>query len=204
MSPGAVFVRCSTALTRHGAWADACTPGRRAVSQACRTRAPRRVGWSSEPINWRPQEEPTPATGANVDEARVQQTLYVDAANGEAADDDKHGTAEAPFATVAYACGVAGKLKDADRGVKVLVGRRDVPRDGRNLPARRPARARHVDAPLVIEAAEHDQTVIDGADAEGWTPSTWQDGRRTLDATRGPRCSAEGTYRGNRRPGPPR
>ena len=117
--------------------------------------------------------EPTPATGANVDESRVQQTLYVDAANGDAADDDKHGTSEVPFATIAYACGVAERAKDANRGVKILIGPGTYRETAEIHP---PATGKpDTDAPLVIEAAEHDQTVIDGADAEGWTPSTWKE-----------------------------
>lgn len=117
--------------------------------------------------------DPPPAvTGANVDESRVEQTLYVDPANPEAADDDRHGTAEAPFATLHYGCLAAAKAKDANRGVKLLLANGTY-RETAEVPA--PAsQQKDTDAPLVIEAAERDQAIIDGADTEGWTPSTWK------------------------------
>ncbi len=115
---------------------------------------------------------PVLATGANVDESLVAKTYHVDAANADAADDDKHGTSDAPFATVSYACQTAERDKDHHVGVKVLIAagtyRETVeihsPTDG--VP--------DTDAPLVIESAERGQAVIDGADTGGWTPSTWK------------------------------
>lgn len=117
---------------------------------------------------------PVPATGASVDETRVQQTLYVDPASGEAADDEKHGlSADVPFATLRYACQAAERLKDANQGVKLLLAPGTYREVAEIHP---PANGKpDTDAPLVIEAAERDQTVIDGADTEGWTPSTWKE-----------------------------
>ena len=119
-------------------------------------------------------DAPPLATGANVDEARVQQTLYVDPANAEAADDDKHGvSADAPFATLAYACRAAERLKDANTGVRLLLAAGTYRETAEIHP---PANGQpDTDAPLVIEAAERDQTIIDGADTEGWTASTWKE-----------------------------
>ncbi len=129
-------------------------------------------GWPA-PGSLAAEALPPAATGANVDESKVQVTFYVDAANGEAADDDKHGAAEAPFATLGYACRTAEQAKDAGKGVKVIVAAGTY-REA--VVIHPPANGRpDTDAPLIIEAAERDQTAIDGADAEGWTPSTWKE-----------------------------
>ena len=137
---------------------------------------------------------PAAATGADVDESRVQKTLYVDAGNGEAADDDKHGTAEAPFATLRYACQAAAAAKDAGLGVKLVLASGTY-RETAEVPG--PAQGKKdTEATLVIEAAEHDQAIIDGADAEGWSASTWkiENGRWTHPwaAVRAPRGTARG------------
>ena len=121
-------------------------------------------GWAAEPVD---------TTGATVEETRVQQIFYVDAGNGEAVDDEKHGTADAPYATISFACRMAEKAKDENRGVKVLIAAGTYREAVEIHP---PANGKpDTDAPLVIEAVEHDQTVIDGADTEGWTPSTWKE-----------------------------
>ena len=115
---------------------------------------------------------PVAATGADVDESRVQKTFFVDPAHTEAADDDKHGAADLPFATLSYACQIAAKTKDANVGVKIVLA----PGMYREEAEIRPpsANVEDSDAPLVIEAAEREQAVIDGADTEGWSPSTWK------------------------------
>ena len=115
---------------------------------------------------------PPPTTGATVDESRVKKTYYVDAANAEAADDDKHGTQDEPFATFARACRAAADDKDHNIGVKIILAS-GVYREAAEIRAA-PKETGDTDAPLVIEAAERDQAVIDGADAEGWTASTWK------------------------------
>ena len=115
---------------------------------------------------------PIPATGANVDESRVTQILYVDPAHTEAADDDKHGLADLPFATFNYACQTAAKAKDANVGVKIVLAAGTY-REAGMIPAP-PGGKPDTDAPLVIEAAEREQAVIDGAETEGWSPSTWK------------------------------
>ena len=115
---------------------------------------------------------PVPATGANVDESRVTKILYVDPAHTEAADDAKHGTADAPFATLAFACEAAARAKDANVGVKLVLAAGTY-REAAAIPPPA-ANARDTDAPLVIEAAEREQAVLDGADTEGWSPSTWK------------------------------
>ena len=115
---------------------------------------------------------PPAATGASVDESRVQKTYYVDAANAEAADDDKHGSQDEPFATLARACRAAADDKDRNVGVRIIVA----PGVYREAAEIRPPPKDQVDtdAPLVIEASEREQTIIDGADADGWTASTWK------------------------------
>ncbi len=115
---------------------------------------------------------PVLATGANVDESRVQQTFYVDPAHTEAADDDKHGAADLPFATLNYACQIAAKAKDANVGVKIVLAAGTY-REAATVPAP-PGGKPDTDALLVIEAAEREQAVVDGADTEGWSPSTWK------------------------------
>ena len=121
---------------------------------------------------WSAAALPAPATGANVDESRVAQTFRVDASSAEAADDDKHGTPDVPFATLHYACLAAARAKDAGTGVKLVLASGTY-RETAEIPA--PANGKpDNDAPLVIEAAERDQAVIDGADTEGWSPSTWK------------------------------
>ena len=115
---------------------------------------------------------PTPATGASVDESRVTKTLLVDPGSGDAADDDKHGTPDAPFATLRYACLAAARAKDAGVGVKLVLASGTY-RETAEIPAPPHGQA-DTDAPLVIEAAERDQAIIDGADTEGRTPSTWK------------------------------
>ncbi len=115
---------------------------------------------------------PVPATGANVDESRVTKILYVDPAHTEATDDNKHGTADAPFATLAFACDAAARAKDANVGVKIVLAAGTY-REAAEIHAPASGVA-DTDAPLVIEAAEREQAVLDGADTEGWTPSTWK------------------------------
>ena len=115
---------------------------------------------------------PPPAMGASVDEARVQKTYYVDAANAEAADDDKHGSQEEPFATFARACRAAADDKDRNIGVKIVLAP-GVYREAAEIRSPPKDQADSA-APLVIEAAEREQAIIDGADAEGWTASTWK------------------------------
>ena len=115
---------------------------------------------------------PQAATGATVDESRIQKTYYVDAANAEAADDDKHGSQEEPFATFARACRAAADDKDRNVGVKIVLAS-GVYREAAEI--RPPPKDQaDTDAPLVIEAVEREQAIIDGADAEGWTASTWK------------------------------
>ena len=135
---------------------------------------------------------PTSATGANVDESRVQKTFYVDAGSSEAADDEKHGTAEAPFATLHYACQAVTTAKDAGIGVKLVLASGTY-REGAEVSSPTLGK-KDTDAPLVIEAAEHDQAIIDGADTEGWSASTWkiENGRWTHPwvAVSAPRAAA--------------
>ena len=114
---------------------------------------------------------PAPATGAHVDESAVQKTYHVNPAAPEAADDPRHGSVEEPLATFAYACRLAAEDKDRNVGVKIVLAP-GVYREAADIPP--PAnKAPDTDAPLIIEAAERDQAIIDGADAEGWTASTW-------------------------------
>ena len=115
---------------------------------------------------------PTLARGANVDESRVTKILYVDPAHTEAADDDKHGAADTPFATLNYACQAAVRAKDANVGVKIVLAN-GIYRETAEITAPPKGKA-DSEAPLVIEAAERDQAVVDGADTLGWTPSTWK------------------------------
>ena len=98
-----------------------------------------------------------PATGANVDESRVTKILYVDPAHTEAADDDKHGAADAPFATLNYACQAAVWAKDDNIGVKLVLAN-GIYREAAEIPAPPKGKA-DTEAPLVIEAAERDQAV---------------------------------------------
>ena len=64
---------------------------------------------------------PESATGSNVDESQVQNVHYVDIADVDADDDDKHGSAAAPFSTINYACAVAVRDKERQIGAKVIV-----------------------------------------------------------------------------------
>ena len=115
---------------------------------------------------------PPIATGANVDESRVQNVYHVDVASADAANDDKHGSADAPFATINYACEAAARDQDKNIGAKVIIA----PGVYRETVEIRPPAASSVnaDVPLIIESAERGQAVIDGADTEGWTTSTWK------------------------------
>ena len=120
---------------------------------------------------------PPVATGASVDESRVQNVYHVDVASADAANDDKHGTADAPFATINYACAAAARDQDKNIGAKVVIA----PGVYRETVEIRPPAAggANADAPLIIESAERGQAVIDGADTEGWTSSMWKaDGAR--------------------------
>ena len=109
------------------------------------------------------------ATGAKIDESRVAKIYYVDPAGADAADDDKHGTQDSPFLTLKHAIDTAVHDKDANVGAKVIIAPGTY-RESIDIPA--PARA-DTDAPLVIEAAERDQTIIEAADTAGWTAETW-------------------------------
>ncbi len=115
---------------------------------------------------------PPVATGASVDESRVQNVYHVDVASADAANDDKHGTADAPFATINYACEAAARDQDKNIGSKVVIA----PGVYRETVEIRPPAAggANTDAPLIVESAERGQAVIDGADTEGWTASTWK------------------------------
>ena len=129
------------------------------------------LGWGALAVGAR-AALPVPATGANVDESRVTRILYVDPAHPEAADDDKHGAADAPFATLGFACQAAARAKSANVGVKIVLATGTY-REAAEIPAPEGGKP-DTDAPLVVEAAEREQAVIDGADSEGWSPSTWK------------------------------
>ncbi len=116
--------------------------------------------------------EPPAATGAKVDESKVAKIYYVDPAGADAADDDKHGTQDSPFLTLKHAVAIALHDKDANVGAKIIIAPGTY-RESIDIPA--PAgNAADTEAPLVIEAAERDQTVIDAADASGWEADTWK------------------------------
>ena len=118
-----------------------------------------------------------PATGAKIDEARVANIYYVDSGGADAADDDKHGTQDSPFLTIKRAVDAAVRDKDANVGAKIIIGPGTY-RESIDIPA--PARD-DTDAPLVIEAAERDQTIIDAADAYVWSLNTCKpDGKNVL------------------------
>lgn len=108
-------------------------------------------------------------TLAPVDESRVSRTYYVDPSNADAVDDADHGTAESPFKTIGR--GVLAAAADQDRGVGAKVILADgVYREAVRVPAGRGT----MSAPLVIEAANREQAIIEGADAAGWEAGTWQ------------------------------
>ncbi len=120
-------------------------------------------------------DPPPAATGAKVDESKVAKIYYVDPAGADAADDDKHGTQDSPFLTLKHAVDTAVHDKDANVGAKVIIAPGTY-RESIDIPA--PAHA-DTDAPLVIEAAERDQTIIDAADTAGWEAATWKtDGKQ--------------------------
>ena len=123
-----------------------------------------------------PAAEPPTATGAKVDESKVVKTYYVDPAGADAVDDDKHGTQDSPFLTLKHAVQAAVHDKDAGVGAKIIIAPGTY-RESIDIPA--PEHA-DTDAPLVIEAAEHDQTIIDAADVVGWEAATWKGEGTTL------------------------
>ncbi|MBE7212653.1 MAG: right-handed parallel beta-helix repeat-containing protein [Gluconacetobacter diazotrophicus] len=94
----------------------------------------------------------------------------MDSSGADAADDDKHGTQDSPFLSIRRALDAAVRDKDAGVGAKIIIGPGTY-REPIDIPA--PTRV-DTDAPLVIEAAERDQTIIDCADTAGWEPATWK------------------------------
>ena len=73
-----------------------------------------------------------------------------------------------PFLTLKHALDAAVRDKDANIGARVIIAPGTY-RESIDIPA--PAnKAADTDAPLVIEAAERDQTIIDCADTAGWEP----------------------------------
>lgn len=113
-------------------------------------------------------ETPAP-TGAQIDESKVVNTYYVDPSNADAADDPDHGTEESPFKTIGHALQAATADQDRGTGAKVILAD-GIYREAVRVPAERGVSG----APLVIEAASHEQAVIDGADVAGWEPDSWQ------------------------------
>ena len=74
------------------------------------------------------------------------------------------------FLTIKRAVDAAVRDKDANVGAKIIIAPGTY-RESIDIPA--PAdKAPDTDAPLVIEAAERDQTIIDAADAAGWEAQT--------------------------------
>ena len=67
---------------------------------------------------------------------------------------------------------IAAEERTRNVGVKVLIAPGTY-RETVEIPPP-PNGSADTDAPLVIESAEREQAVIDGADTEGWTPSTWK------------------------------
>ncbi len=124
-----------------------------------------------------------PATGAKIDESKVVNTYYVDAAGANAADDNEHGTQDAPFLTIKRALNAALRDKDANIGARVIIGPGTY-RETIDVPA--PAdRTVDTDAPLVIEAAERDQTIIDCADVVKLDAGSWKTGEPAVVMTWG-------------------
>ena len=117
------------------------------------------------------------ATGAKIDESKVVHTYYVDAAGADAADDDQHGTQDSPFVTLRRALDAAVRDKDAGVGAKVVLAA-GIYRESIDIAAPTSGHP-DTDAPLVIEAAERGQTIIDAADTAGWTADTWNKFSRT-------------------------
>lgn len=110
-----------------------------------------------------------PATGAAVDETRVVKTYYVDPSNADAVDDADHGAEESPFKTIARAIQAATADQDRGAGARVVLAD-GVYREAVRVPPGRD----NGGAPLVIEAANREQAIIEGADAAGWEASTWK------------------------------
>ncbi len=153
-----------------------------------------------------PAAEPPAATGAKIDESKVVKIYYVDPAGADAADDDKHGTQDSPFLTIKRAVDAAMRDKEAGIGAKIIIA----PGTYREaVVVGRPLSAPDTDAPLVIEAAERDQTIIDAADTAGWESATWKtdghvlvhpwpSGKTTAPAPRGRGTAERETVAGRR------
>jgi hypothetical protein len=101
-------------------------------------------------------------TGAQINEAAVGQTLYVDQSNALASDSNP-GTAAQPFLTIGRA--VTGAALEVKSGTDVVIGPGTY-RESINVNG---AFSAADAAPLILEASEPGQTIITGSDVwTGW------------------------------------
>ena len=107
---------------------------------------------------------PAPATGANVDESKIQKTLFVDNQNA-AASDANSGTEAMPFLTVSQAARVAAVNNAQGIGTKVYI-KPGTYREFVSLPQT----GNETPAPTVFEGTVKGSVILSGSDVwnTGW------------------------------------
>ena len=108
---------------------------------------------------------PAAATGANVDETKVQQILFVNNQN-PAASDSNPGTEAQPFLTVSQAAIVAQANNANGIGTKVYI-EPGIYREAVSLPQT----GNETDAPLIFEGTVRGSVILSGSDV--WPASEW-------------------------------
>jgi len=110
---------------------------------------------------------PAPATGASIDESKVQQVLFVNNQSPSAADSNP-GTEALPFMTVSHAALIAQSLNARSTGVKVYIA----PGTYRELVSL-PQTGKETSAPMVFEGTVRGQVILSGSDVwSGWTQTS--------------------------------
>lgn len=110
---------------------------------------------------------PAPATGASVDESKVQQVLFVNNQSPSASDTNP-GTEALPFMTVSHAALIAQSLNARSTGVKVYIA----PGTYRELVSL-PQTGKETNAPMVFEGTVRGQAVLCGSDVwSNWTQTS--------------------------------
>ena len=108
---------------------------------------------------------PAEATGANVDETKVQQILFVDN-QSSAASDSNPGTEAQPFLTVSQGAIAAAANNANGIGTKVYI-EPGIYREAVSLPQT----GQETDAPLIFEGTVRGSVILSGSDV--WPASEW-------------------------------
>jgi hypothetical protein len=123
------------------------------------------------PQEWKPSPGSLPVPGAQVDEKKVENNLFVNPTSALAKDTNS-GTEAAPLRTFAMALEKAKALIAQGVATRIVLAPGVYREGGWQLDGEKVG-GKAVDTPLIIAGAEPGRVIFSGADTAGWEPKTW-------------------------------